>query len=254
MQCAGALHYNISIVDRIPVKISRTGNYLEINNRLDVNGLKKIFYAGIVLAVLLVMAGTVSASTNLVTNGGFETPVISGWTILNTVPGWTLDDTQIEYQTASTVGLVPAEGNQYAELDPYYNVRISEVISVHGGTTYDISFAQACRCDDPNMPSKLGVYWDNTYLGQTSCTVTPKQSQYQAWITHTYTVTPAADANVKLTFKDEGVSDSYGVLLDDVKVEARGPTPVPEFPGTLIPVTFIVGTLMLVLFIRIKTE
>ena len=59
----------------------------------------------------------------------------------------------------------------------------------------------------------------------------------------------------KITFADEGVSDSYGVLLDDVKVEARqDPNPVPEFPTAFVPVTFVAGILALVLFVRIKTE
>jgi Protein of unknown function (DUF642) len=208
--------------------------------------------AGLILVTLLACTGIVSA--NMIANGGFESPVISGsWVIMNSVPGWTLDDTEIEYQTQSTVGLTPYEGVQYAELDPNYNVRISQVISVKGGSTYDISFAQSCRAGDPHLPSYMGVYWGTTKLGQTTCTVVPGQSQ--AWATHTYTVTPASDADVKITFADEGVSDSFGVLLDDVKVEARqGPNLVPEFPTALVPVTFIAGVLGLVLLIRIKTE
>lgn len=218
---------------------------------LEENTMKNSVLAGLILVALLACTGIVSA--NMIANGGFEAPVIGpSWTILSSVPGWTLDDGEIEYQLQNTVGLTPYEGVQYAELDPHYNVRISQVTSVTGGSTYDISFAQSCRAGDPNLPSYLGVYWDDTKLGQTACTVLPGQGQ--AWATHMYTVTPASDADVTITFRDEGVSDSYGVLLDDVKMEARqGPNPVPEFPTTLVPVTFIIGILGLVLFIR-KTE
>jgi hypothetical protein len=214
--------------------------------------MKYSLLAGLILVALLACTGIVSA--NMIANSGFETPVIGpSWTILSSVPGWTLDDREIEYQLQNTVGLTPYEGVQYAELDPRFNVRISQVISVKGGSTYDISFAQSCRAGDPNLPSYLGVYWDNTNLGQTACTVVPGQSQ--AWATHTYTITPASDADVKITFADEGVSDSYGVLLDDVKIEARqDPNPVPEFPTAFVPVTFVAGILALVLFVRIKTE
>jgi hypothetical protein len=214
--------------------------------------MKNSVLAGLIFVALLACTGVVSA--NLITNSGFESPVISSsWVIMTSVPGWTLDDREIEYQTQSTVGLVPYESIQYAELDPNYNVRISQVISVKGGTVYDISFAQSCRAGDPHLPSYMGVYWDTTKLGQTTCTIVPGQSQ--AWATHTYTVTPVSDADVKITFADEGVSDSYGVLLDDVKVEARqGPNTVPEFPTAFVPVTFIAGILGLVLVLRLKAE
>ena len=97
------------------------------------------------------------------------------------------------------------------------------------------------------------------YTGTTQTLARPHApwlpGQSQAWATYTYTITPASDADVKITFADEGVSDSYGVLLDDVKIEARQePNPVPEFPTAFVPVTFITGILGLVFFIRIKTE
>jgi hypothetical protein len=208
--------------------------------------MKIMFVTGLFVVALLASTGIVSA--NLISNNGFETPDIGpGWQILYSVPGWTLDDGQIEYQLQNTVGLTPYEGRQYAELDPDYNVRISQVINVEGGKTYDITFAQSCRYDDPNLPSKLGVYLDNELLGQTSCTVATQNER--SWVIHAYSFTPASDSAVKITFADEGTSDSYGVLLDDVNVE-EGPTPVPEFPTFLTPVTLIAGFLAVVLIIR----
>jgi len=208
--------------------------------------MKKILVAGLILVALLASTGIVSA--NLIANGGFETPEIGPtWQILTSVPGWNLDVGQIEYQLQNTVGLTPYEGKQYAELDPNYNVRISQVLNVEGGKTYDITFAQSCRADDPALPSKLGVYLDTQLLGQTSCTVASRTDQ--AWVTHSYSFTPASDAAVKITFADEGTSDSYGVLLDDVNVEAES-IPAPEFPTALVPVTFIAGLLAVVLIIR----
>lgn len=211
--------------------------------------MKKIFFAVILIVALFASVGTVSAA-NLIQNGGFETPVNTvTWQIYNAgYPGlvWNVAD-QIEYQTQSTLNpnLVPYEGKQYAELDPNYNVHISQDVNVQSGIAYTISFAQSCRADDQNLPSKLGVYWDKTYLGQTTCT----RADAQTWATHSYTVTPVSDAVVTITFADEGNSDSYGVLLDDVKVEG-GPIAAPEFPTAFLPVTFIIGILGAVLMIQ----
>jgi hypothetical protein len=207
--------------------------------------MKKILLAAILIIALLASVGT--ASANLITNGGFETPVnTQSWQIYNAgYPGlgWDVFD-QIEYQTQSTVGLIPYEGIQYAELDPNYNVKIAQTINVQSGNTYTISFAQSCRAGDPGLPSKLGVYWDTMLLGQTTCTA----AQSQAWATYQYSVTPASDAAVTITFADEGRSDSYGVLLDDVKVETS--TPVPEFPSVFLPVTLIIGLLGTVFLVK----
>ena len=203
-----------------------------------------------VLAALAVCTGIVSA--NLIANSGFETPVVSGsWQIFTTVPGWTLNDGELEYQTQSTIGLLPYEGTQYAELDPNYNVRISQVIGVTGGTSYDVSFAQSCRPDDRSLPSTLGVYWDGTLLGRTTCD--RSQADSRTWVAYSYSVTPASDGTATIMFADEGVSDSYGVLLDDVKVETAT-IPVPEFPTAYVPVSFIAGLLAIVLIIRLRTR
>lgn len=206
--------------------------------------------AVLVLAALLACTGVVSA--NLIANNGFETPAVSGsWQIFTSVPGWTLNDGEIEYQTQSTVGLVPYEGTQYAELDPNYNVRISQVVSVMGGETYDVSFAQSCRPDDRNLPGTLAVYWDGTLLGKTTCS--RAQAESKTWATYAYTVTPASDGTATIMFADEGVSDSYGVLLDDVRVEAAA-HPVPEFPAAFVPVSALAGLLAIVLIFRLRTR
>jgi hypothetical protein len=211
--------------------------------------MRKIFLAALILVALFASTGIVSA--NLLDNGGFEQPEIGpNWQILYAVPGWTLVDGEIEYQLQNTVELTPYEGKQYAELDPTKNVRISQVIGVTEGKTYDITFAQSCRAGDPALPSKLGVYLGEQLLGQTSCTASSEKDQ--AWVVYSYSFTATQDEEVTITFADEGVSDSLGVLLDDVNAEERT-TPVPEFPSFLMPVTFIAGLLVMVLFIRKNT-
>jgi hypothetical protein len=210
---------------------------------------RKIFLAALILVAIFASTGIVSA--NLLDNGGFEQPEIGpNWQILYSVPGWNLVTGEIEYQLENTVGLKPYEGTQYAELDPTKNVVISQIIGVGEGKTYDITFAQACRAGDPALPSILGVYTGTQLLGQTSCTAASQRDQ--AWVVHSYSFTAIQDGEVTITFADEGTSDSYGVLLDDVTVDESA-KPVPEFPSFLMPVTFIAGLLAVVLLIRKNT-
>ena len=212
--------------------------------------MKKIILLGLVLVALVASTGIVSA--NLLDNGGFEQPVIGPyWQILYSVPGWNLDDGEIEYQLQNTVGLTPYEGNQYAELDPTKNVRISQIIGVDKGTTYEITFAQSCRAGDPALPSILGVYAGTQLLGQTSCTAASQKEQ--AWVVHSYSFVAEENDEISITFADEGTSDSFGVLLDDISVNEKE-IPVPEFPSFLMPVTFIAGLLAVVLVFRKNTK
>jgi hypothetical protein len=56
-------------------------------------------------------------------------------------------------------------------------------------------------------------------------------------------------------FVDEGSSNSYGVLLDNVVVdEEENNVPVPEFPTIALPAALIVGILGAVLFIQRTRE
>ena len=222
--------------------------------------MKKTITLGIVLVLLLACVGAVSA--NLVSNGGFEAPVntqdwqlypdgTSGlvWTVeqgLGADPGII---PELEIQQQAAIGLTPYELNQFAELDGNANVNISQLISATAGKTYTISFAQACRDAPSENPSLLGVYWGTTYLGQTSCTAT------MAWVPHTYSPKASSTGQVKLMFVDEGASNSYGVLLDDVAIEEENNNvPVPEFPTVALPAALIVGLLGAVLFIQKSKE
>jgi hypothetical protein len=228
--------------------------------------MKKMNFAGIILVVLLAVCGMASAfSPNLVLNGGFETPAVSNNNWLTYPDGYS-DSTgalswkverglgapssitpTLEIETYNTLGLVPAEGKQYAELDSNANANISQTINVQAGTTYAISFDQSCRSGDPQIgsKSKLGVFWGTAKLGQTTCS----RSDVGTWAPHTYTVTATTTGPVKLMFADEGVSDSYGVLLDDVYV-VGAPINAPEFPTLFLPATFLIGFLFTVLCIR----
>lgn len=223
-----------------------------------------------IAVTLLLGVGTVSA--NLIPDGGFESPVNTitwqvypdgypglDWNVeqgigpLPSAAGYPDNTPTLEIQTQSTLGLAPDEENQYAELDSYANVNISQQVALKKGHTYHISYAQTCRPEESGTNSILGVYLDDVLISRTTC------DQTLAWTTHTADVTPGADVNAKLMFADEGTSvQSYGVLLDDVEVEDLGNNsntiPVPEFPILALPVGLIVGILGAVFYIKSTKE
>jgi hypothetical protein len=220
--------------------------------------MKKTLTMGIVLVLLLACIGITSAFAN----GGFEAPVnTQNWQVYPDGYAdlvWTVEQglgadpsitPTLEIQKQAAIGLAPYEGEQFAELDSYANVNISQMISTNPGKTYKISFAQACRSDGGENPGLLGVYWGDTYLGQTSCTDT------KTWLTHTYSPTASSAGQVRLMFVDEGASNSYGVLLDSVSiVEEENNVPVPEFPTVALPAALIVGLIGVILLIQKSKE
>ena len=225
--------------------------------------MRKLLLVGI---VLLALAGIGAASA--FSNGGFENPaIISGnaWsTFPDGTPGlvWKVEqgigpdptsppgEPTLEFQKVSTLGLTPAEGFQYAELDSYANVNISQMVTLKRGTLYHISFAQTCRPAESGASSKLGVYLDGVLISRTSCDQTLK------WKTHTVDIVPASDGDAKLMFADEGIlQQSYGVLLDDIVIrEEENRVPIPEFPTIALPVGLIIGLLGAAFYIRSTRE
>ena len=219
---------------------------------------------GIICLAFLAAVGTVSAAS-LIANGGFEVPVnTASWQIYpDGTPGmvWHAEGidpahpgyNDLEIQTQGTLGLVPAEGNQYAELDPYYNVRISQDVNLQKGHTYLLSYAQSCRRDDPALPSTLQVTMSVPNAGSVLATTGCNRDGAMKWTVHTVSIAPSADGVVSLSFEDKGVSDSYGVLLDDVKLEDQT-IPSPEFPTIAVPVGMILGAVLIVYTLRSRKD
>jgi len=98
---------------------------------------------------LLTVSGI--AHSNLIVNGGFETPDInSGWTWTGSPDGWQGDN--IEVWASGFLGVDSYEGNQHGELNahPYdgtdWSIYQSFGTALNG--LYDISFAYSARSND----------------------------------------------------------------------------------------------------------
>ncbi len=175
----------------------------------------------------------VKSNSNLVENGGFETPIVTSnsarWELFNSSQtGWSTswvnsdidDEPVLELQTNNL--WTPDEGSQYAELDTHYynpvenppraSVSISQDITTVPGNTYELSFAFSPR---PGIvDNQLQVEF-----GDINQTVSADGSgnNNTDWTTYTYTFI-ATDNTTTLRFTDLGISDSLGTLLDDVQV------------------------------------
>ena len=238
--------------------------------------MRMIVKTGIIAVILLACIGAVSA-VNLVQNGGFETPEVildagwaifpDGWADLKWHVEWANDGTlgyagipilaNAELQDPTAIPFAPHSGEQYAELDTDWygpsssqsgepaNVVISQSLDTLSGQTCHISYWQSCRESDD---CTVQVDWAGTPVSPST------GGPVGSWVEHTFDGT--ASAPTTISFTDKGLSDSIGVLIDDISVECDpiNPPPVPEFPTMALPVALIVGMLGAVLFIQRNKE
>jgi hypothetical protein len=103
---------------------------------------------GAVGGILLSSVGGYAGVTELVTNGSFEAPAVSGsfQQFTSGIPGWT-GSAGIEIQTNGALGAGQGTsfGNQYAELGVEAPSTYSQALATVAGTTYDYSFYLAAR-------------------------------------------------------------------------------------------------------------
>ena len=203
-------------------------------------------------AVSLVLGVVGAASANLITNGSFEEPDITGdslngedWSLLDpsTVPGWDfptlIPGTTIEIQSQPLNGWTAADGDQWVELDsdnPYF---ITQWVALQANTTYELSFAFSSRPDTDGADNTMfwgvgqgsvgqnlvgGLIYGDPISDNTDWTY------YTAQFTTFENITPA---NVAITFGDWDYfvgagTGGLGPLVDDVSLNS-----VPE-PATML--------------------
>jgi len=166
----------------------------------------------------------VEGDTNLIVNGGFETPNVpnGGYAIYPdaTLTNWTIESgAGLEIQ--DNAAGAPHGGSQLAELDSNNSSVISQTFTTVPGGKYRFKFWYSPR---PNVQAP-----DNTIGAQvlvTSGTVTVINDTIGAgssggsntsWTEHVYNFI-ATDSSTKIVFSDLGTANSYGGYLDDVSV------------------------------------
>ena len=164
---------------------------------------------------------------NLVVNGGFELPIVSGWAVFaDDYPGleWTVEPTNPPWESDTHPGQkegleiqslwTPHSEDQYAELDAYDPVRIyQDLLTTSTNGSYTLTYAWSPR---PGVPvNEIEVRWNGTPIATHSA----DGSSGLNWTVETYTgLVPNEIGTTRLEFVETGPDDQLGMFLDSVSV------------------------------------
>ena len=187
-------------------------------------------------------------SENLIVNGGFENPSVSGaWDIFQDGTsglGWTVawqsgsgDNSlaNLEIQTSSLWS--PQEGNQYAELDSDFDgpngstfneaasTKISQTIDTIPGQTYTVKFYLAGRPGTDYNDNKIIFYIDEVEW-DASFTTSAVGASDTYWYLKEYTF-EAVKGQTTIALGDNGDANSFGSFVDNVSVTCGDDTNPP---------------------------
>ena len=180
-------------------------------------------------------------TTNLVVNGGFESPTLSngGYAIYPdaTLTNWTVESgagLEIQRNAAGA----PQEGAQHAELDSDTSTVISQVLTTVPGQKYQFSFWHSPRPNRPVSDNAIGydvqVVSNNQVLltGTVGAVVGGGNTGGSTvWTQYTYEFV-AIDTQTKILFSDDGTSNTFGGYIDDVVVRTLSCTQGGAYENT----------------------
>ncbi|MBE7502473.1 MAG: choice-of-anchor C family protein [Verrucomicrobiales bacterium] len=174
--------------------------------------------------ILQFVVSTVPAPvTNLVTNGDFELPMVSGatWEWLSpgsgVLAGWTVGG-----EEGSGVDLVrelwqPGHGDQSLDLAGWGPGWISQLLATVPGRCYDVSFLVAGNVVDEPALKAGEVYWAGRSIGQVTFDSTGKTLTDMGWESRSFRHLVAGTTVTELRFVSANTGRA-GLVLDDVQV------------------------------------
>jgi hypothetical protein len=186
--------------------------------------------ASALLSTLVPFSSHAQASSNLVVNGGFESPALGygSWNVFGSVSGWTTQSgCGIEIQ--NHVAGSPLEGAQHLELDSNCPSTIFQNLNTVAGHSYLLSFGYSPR---PGVAdNRIRVYWDGVQVADlnTSGSGLP-DTRWQ----HVSLEVTASGTSSRLTFADASAADSVGGYLDDVNVTEAACSVDPGLPTLVL--------------------
>jgi len=169
------------------------------------------------------------ADSNLILNGGFEIPTgvsfgsdgfseyvgsLEGWGVLLGFGRELFDD--------SVVGAAPFEGEQGIDLDSYgvsSNTSITQKVDgAEDGALYRLAFE--ARKLDAASTARLEVYWGGTKLTwfETHQTYVDPTTSYVTYFIDVRGGLGEGSQKNQLIFAEIGAADSYGTMLDNVRM------------------------------------
>ncbi len=198
------------------------------------------------LLILSAIATTTLSSADLIQNGSFEkTPhaltqsanggkwdyfvgSISGWYSDTTYKGEKKSDLAfIEVGQAQVYGVTGQSGKNVLELDSNKNSKVSQNIDdIKKSDYYTVTFAAAQRAGTSVATNAFEVLWDDKVIA----TIDPASTKLKDY---SFTFKGGKEEG-KLSFLATGQSDSYGGIIDNVRMKDRGcNAPVPE-PASML--------------------
>ncbi|MHB1316675.1 MAG: immunoglobulin-like domain-containing protein, partial [Minisyncoccota bacterium] len=183
---------------------------------------------------------------NLISNGGFEYPVVNNPNLWMSIPlntpnfFWTSLDTitypYVELQAGYTEGSatwMPHSGIQYAEIDGGTSHDVSQVINTIVGKRYNLSYWVSPRPDQPIENNVINIFTNGdlidtyTNIGSITTAWTKRQVSFIATSTQTRVSFIQGQNSVK----------EVGVFLDDVSLTCAGDQIVPVVNQCVLPET-----------------
>lgn len=184
---------------------------------------------------LLALAGICYAdpSTNLVTNGGFETGSFSGWSLSGNVTPCLFVGTSSDARCIPTTGLGGHSGAYAAELgNSGGDAILSQSINTSAGGTYELTFWLASQAY--STPSNdFSVSWGGTTL------MSGVNLPAFGYTLYDFTGLTATGASTILSFRFQN-NPSY-FALDDISV--ADPRGVPESHSAVVLSVLLCGLL-----------
>jgi choice-of-anchor C domain-containing protein len=190
--------------------------------------------AAVAVAGIVLMGSFNFAAANLVIDGGFELPSITGtFTTYNpgAMGGWTV--------VSGSVDLIhnywqPAEGTQSLDTAGNISGKIQQTIATTIGTTYRLTFDMSGNPDgNPTIKSLFVTFGSVSQTFNFDTTGITRANM--GWTAMSWDVVATSSSSL-LSFQDSG-GTAYGSALDNVSLVA-----VPE------PATVVAGALLLLPF------
>ncbi len=167
------------------------------------------------LTVLLpVGAAFAQAPSDLVVNGGFESPALGSgsWSVFHSISGWTTQS-GCGLEVQNRVAGSPLEGAQHVELDSHCPTTIFQNLNTIAGRSYLLSFGYSPR---PGVgDNRIRAFWGSQLVSDLNANGAGLGDTN--WQHVTMRVTAPA-SSTRLTFADIGSADSLGGYIDAVSV------------------------------------
>ncbi|MFM8275399.1 MAG: DUF642 domain-containing protein [Cyanobium sp.] len=187
------------------------------------SGSRSLLAAAVLIGATCAALGASPARANLVVNGSFESPNVTGPVIRTSLPGWTLNP-NIEIQPNPPIIYSAQQGKQWVELDSNANTSISQAIPVTLGLPYKLKFYYSPKPNNPASSNGMNVKLNGATIF--SLATSGIGLANTSWSLHSYTHT-AATSSTTITFTGTGTSDTGGAFLDNVSyTQAPGPLPL----------------------------